>query len=54
MSPTDVADLGIETACDEDSAIRKILEQPARDGTVKPTYYLMPHAGQVVPFISPH
>lgn len=54
MSPADVTDLGIATAHDEDSAVRQVLDQLKREGTGKPTYYLMPHAGQVVPFIAPH
>jgi len=54
MSEADIMDLGIETAPDEDSAVRRVLERLAREGKQRPTYYLMPHAGQVVPFIVQH
>ena len=50
LSRSDMDDLGIETAPDEESAVRKVLERFAGEGHDRPTYYLMPHAGQVVPF----
>jgi nickel-dependent lactate racemase len=52
LSQADIRDLGIETAPDEESAIRRVLERFAREGQPRPTYYLMPQAGQIAPFIA--
>ena len=49
LSPTDTADLGIRTAPDLDAACRLALDESAIPGQ-KPTFYLMPRAGTVVPF----
>ena len=51
MAQADIDDLGLETAPDEETAIRRVLDRFTREGTRRPTYYLMPHAGQVAPFI---
>ncbi len=50
MNARDVADLRIATAPDQESAVRLALDELARAGIKRPTYYLMPEAMAVVPF----
>jgi len=50
LSVRDVADLRIATAPDLKTAVRLTLDELARAGIKRPTYYLMPEAMAVVPF----
>jgi len=52
LSTRDAADLGIATAPDLGKAIRLTLAELARAGIKRPTYYLMPEAMAVVPFLN--
>jgi len=51
LSARDAADLRIETAPDQDAAVRLTLDKLAHAGIKRPTYYLMPEAMAVVPFL---
>lgn len=51
MATRDVADLGLRTVPDQDAAARLALNELVRAGIRRPTYYLMPHAMAVVPFL---
>lgn len=51
MNQQDIADLGIPTAPDLDSAVRAVLDDLRARGIKRPSYYLMPHACSLVPFI---
>jgi nickel-dependent lactate racemase len=51
LSARDVADLRIATAPDLETAVRVTLDELARAGIKRPTYYLMPEAMAVVPFL---
>ncbi|MBU0714757.1 MAG: nickel-dependent lactate racemase [Verrucomicrobia bacterium] len=50
LNARDVADLRIATAPDLGTAVRLTLDELARAGIKRPTYYLMPEAMAVVPF----
>ncbi|MDD5679141.1 MAG: nickel-dependent lactate racemase [Kiritimatiellae bacterium] len=50
LSARDAADLGIATAPDLGEAVRLTLDELARAGIKRPTYYRMPAAMTVVPF----
>jgi nickel-dependent lactate racemase len=53
MGARDVEDLGLETAPTMEEAIRRALASLRRGALGRPpTYYLMPHARHVVPFVS--
>lgn len=54
MNMKDIADLGIRTEPDLDSAISAVLKDFRQIGTNRPSYYLMPHALSLVPFIDGH
>lgn len=51
MPAPDQAALGIATAPDTQSAVRAVLDDFARRRIKRPTYYLMPNALSVVPFV---
>ncbi len=51
LSARDVADLGIATAPDLETAVLLACNQLAGAGIRRPTYYLMPEATAVVPFL---
>ena len=51
LSAWDAADLRIATAPDKETAVRLALDELARAGIKRPTYYLMPEAMAVVPFL---
>ena len=51
LSARDVVDLRIATAPDLGKAVRLTLDELARAGIKRPTYYLMPGAMAVVPFL---
>ena len=50
MPDADRRDLGIETAPDLESAVRKTLDHLRADGREAPAYYTMPQARHTVPF----
>ncbi|MDD4871942.1 MAG: nickel-dependent lactate racemase [Kiritimatiellae bacterium] len=51
MNKSDTADLGIRTASDTKSAVCCVLDEMAKKGINKPTYYVMPEARYCVPFL---
>ncbi|MBI2440595.1 MAG: nickel-dependent lactate racemase [Lentisphaerae bacterium] len=51
LKERDAADLGIRTAPDLASAMEQALADFARAGNKRPTYYLMPEALKIVPFV---
>ena len=51
LSARDVADLRITAAPDLNAAVRLTLDELERAGIKRPTYYLMPEAMAVVPFV---
>jgi hypothetical protein len=50
LNATDRTDLGIPTAPDIQAAADMLLADFRRAGIRRPTYYLMPEAGSLVPF----
>jgi len=52
MKNSDIADLGIMTASDVESAVRYVLDETGRKTAGKPTYYIMPEARYFVPFLT--
>jgi nickel-dependent lactate racemase len=50
LNARDATDLKIATAPDQEAAVRLALDELARAGIKRPTYYLMPEAMAVVPF----
>lgn len=51
LNAQDAADLRIATASDMETAVRLTLAELVRAGIKRPTYYLMPEAMAVVPFL---
>jgi lactate racemase len=52
MPQQDREDLGLETAPDLESAVSMVIRRMAGLGIDRPSYYLMPEAGQTVPFLA--
>lgn len=52
LSEADISDLGIRTQPDVDSAAKQVLGLLAAAGVANPTYYTMPEARYVVPFVT--
>lgn len=51
LNARDTADVGLRTAPDVETAVRLVLEEFRRRGVARPTYYLMPTALALVPFV---
>jgi len=52
MPEADAKDLGIETAPDVDSALRRVIAGLKEEGVGRPSYYRMPLARYTVPFVT--
>ncbi len=52
MNQQDVADLGIRSMPNLDTAIRSVINDFRASGIKRPSYYFMPHAGSLVPFLT--
>jgi len=51
MKKKDIADLGIRTAPTAEEAVTQALAEMRKKGVKRPTYRVMPEAGQTVPFV---